>query len=61
MEEKYTSPEKLTIQGGSNGGLLIAACINQAPELFGAAICQVGCVIVLNNNFQRRYCVVEKF
>lgn len=47
VKEKYTTSEKLTIQGGSNGGLLVGACINQAPELFGAALCQVGVLDML--------------
>lgn len=38
---KYTTPQKLAIMGGSNGGLLVSACMTQRPELYGAVICQV--------------------
>ncbi len=40
-KEKWTSADKLVIQGGSNGGLLIGAAVTQRPELFRAAICAV--------------------
>ena len=42
IKEGWTSPEKLAIQGGSNGGLLIGATVNRRPDLFRAAIPQVG-------------------
>jgi prolyl oligopeptidase len=38
VEQKWTSPPKLAIHGGSNGGLLVGACMVQRPELFGAAL-----------------------
>jgi prolyl oligopeptidase len=47
VKEKYTSPAKLAIQGGSNGGLLIGAVITQRPELFGACLPAVGVMDML--------------
>ncbi len=41
IDNKYTSTEKLAIMGGSNGGLLTAACMLQQPDLFGAIVCRV--------------------
>lgn len=50
IEQGYTKSEKLAIAGGSNGGLLVGACITQRPELFGAALPAVGVLDMLRFN-----------
>jgi prolyl oligopeptidase len=47
IAEKYTSTPRLAITGRSNGGLLVGAVINQRPELFGAAVPEVGVMDML--------------
>lgn len=48
IDNKYTSPDRLVIQGGSAGGLLMGAVANMNPELFKAVIAQVPFVDVMN-------------
>jgi prolyl oligopeptidase len=47
IAQKYTSTPRLAIRGGSNGGLLVGAVVNQRPALFGAALPEVGVMDML--------------
>ncbi|PSL46609.1 prolyl oligopeptidase [Chitinophaga niastensis] len=47
IQTKYTNPAKIAIRGGSNGGLLVGACMTQRPELFKVALPAVGVMDML--------------
>ena len=52
IDQKYTNPAKLAVEGGSNGGLLMGATLTQHPELFGAVVSHVGIYDMLRVELQ---------
>lgn len=51
IASKYTNAEKIVAMGGSNGGLVVGACMTQRPELFRAAVSQAGALDMLRFHF----------
>jgi prolyl oligopeptidase len=51
IDKKYTSPQKLAGMGTSAGGILISRSITERPDLFAAAICNVGCANAMRGEF----------
>lgn len=51
VQKRITTTDKIAINGGSNGGLLVSVCLNQSPNLFGAAVAEVPVADLLR--FQR--------
>src|SRR5207237_3863692 len=61
IDKKYTNPNKLAIEGASNGGLLMGAALTQHPGLFRAVVAQVGIFDVLRHELKGRGFDVPEF